>query len=146
MDKKRIEELLELQRRVDRDRRQDETDVWMHLKMGIGPIKALFFICNRGTTNSGKLAEALEVTPTNVSHFIKRLLERDLITRTRDSNDRRVILLQATLRGEELVVNLRQRRKARLTELFNRLTKEEATIVTRALKLMVKVIEADPQA
>ena len=118
-------------------------DAWMHLHIGIGPIKTLFFICNQGPTTCGKLAEALEVTPTNVSHFINRLLERDLITRIRDPNDRRTMLLRTTPRGEELVVELRHKRKERLTELFNRLTNEEAAIVIRAFKLMVNVIEAD---
>ena len=137
-----IEEMIELQRRVDRDRRQHELDAWMRLRLGVGQLKVLFFISNRGSTTTGKLAAALEVTPTNVTGIIDRLLEKNLITRTGDPDDRRVLLLRTTPRGDELVSELRQKRKERMTELFSRLTDEEAEIVDKSLKIMVKTIES----
>ena len=140
--KESVEELVELQRRVDHDRRQYELDAWMRLHLGIGQLKTLFFISNRGSTTTGKLAAALGVTPTNVTGIIDRLLEKNLITRTGDPDDRRVLLLRTTPRGDELVAELRQKRKERMTELFNRLTDEEAEIVAQALKIMVKTIDA----
>ncbi|MGP8080670.1 MAG: MarR family transcriptional regulator [Dehalococcoidales bacterium] len=140
--KESIEELVELQRRVDRDRRQYELDAWMRLHLGIGQLKALFFISNRGSTTTGKLATALGVTPTNVTGIIDRLLEKNLITRTGDPDDRRVLLLRTTTQGDEMVTELRQKRRERMTELFSRLTDEEAAIVARALKYMVKAIDS----
>ena len=139
--KELIEEMIESQRRVDRDRRQYELDAWMRLNMGIGQLKTLFFISNHGSTTTGKLAAALGVTPTNVTGIIDRLLERKLITRTGDPDDRRVILLRTTSQGEELVTELRQKRKERMLELFNHLTDKEAAIVAQALKILVKAIE-----
>ena len=137
-----IEEMIELQRRVDRDRRQYELDAWMHLNLSIGQLKSLFFISNRGTTSLSKLAAALGVTPTNTTGIVDRLLKRGLITRTDSPDDRRVLLLRTTLRGEELIAQLRQKRKERMAELFNRLTDEEATQVRDALKTLVGDIEA----
>ena len=142
--KELIEEMVELQRRVDRDRRQYELDAWMHLHLGIGQLKALFFISNRGSTTTGKLAIALKVTPTNVTGIIDRLLEKKLITRTGDPDDRRVLLLRTTTLGDELVTELRQKRRERMTELFTRLSEEEAAIVSQGLKIMVKAIDAKP--
>ena len=139
--KELIEEMIESQRRVDRDRRQYELDAWMRLNLGIGQLKTLFFISNHGSTTTGKLAAALGVTPTNVTGIIDRLLEKKLITRTGDTDDRRVILLRTTSQGEELVAELRQKRKERMAELFNHLTDKEATIVAQALKILVKAIE-----
>ena len=139
--KELIEEMIESQRRVDRDRRQYELDAWMRLNLGIGQLKTLFFISNHGSTTTGKLATALGVTPTNVTGIIDRLLERKLITRTGDPDDRRVILLRTTPLGEELVTELRQKRKERMSELFSHLTDKEAAIVAQALKILVKAIE-----
>ena len=133
--------MIELQRRVDRDRRQYELDAWMRLRLGIGQIKSLFFISNHGTTSPGKLAVALKVTPTNVTGIIDRLLEKNLITRTGDPDDRRVIWLRTTPQGDTLVGELRQKRRERMTELFSRLTDQEAEIVRQSLKIMVKAIE-----
>ena len=142
LDTERIEELIKLQRRVDRDRRQYELDAWMRLHLGIGQLKSLLFISNHGATTTGKLAAVLKVTPTNMTGVVDRLLEKNLITRTTNPDDRRELVLRMTPSGEELVTELRQKRKERLTELFNRLTDEEAAIVTQALKLMVTVIES----
>ena len=142
INKELIAEMIELQRRVDRDRRQYELDAWMHLKLSIGQLKSLFFISNRGATSLGKLAAALEVTPTNPTGIVDRLLKRGLITRTESPDDRRVLVLRTTPHGEELVAELRQKRKERMNEIFNRLSDEEAAVVAQALKFMVKAIEA----
>ena len=141
-NKTNIEEMIELQRRVDHDRRQYELDAWMHLNLSIGQLKSLFFISNRGATSLSKLAVALGVTPTNTTGIVDRLLKRGLITRTESPDDRRVLLLRTTPLGDELIAELRQKRKERMAELFNRLTEEEATYVGEALKIMVRVIEA----
>jgi DNA-binding MarR family transcriptional regulator len=137
-----IEEMIELQRRVDRDRRQYELDAWMHLNLSIGQLKSLFFISNRGTTSLSKLAVALGVTPTNTTGIVDRLLKRGLITRTDSPDDRRVLLLRTTPLGDELIIELRQKRKERMTELFNRLTDEQAMQVAETLKILVNAIEA----
>ena len=142
--KETVEELVELQRRIDRDRRQYELDAWMRLHLGIGQLKTLFFISNRGDTTTGKLATALKVTPTNVTGIIDRLLEKNLITRTGDPDDRRVLLLRTTPQGDELVAELRQKRRERMSELFSRLSEEEAAVVTQGLKIMVKAIDTKP--
>ena len=137
-----IEEMIELQRRVDRDRRQYELDAWMHLNLSIGQLKSLFFISNRGTTSLSKLAVALGVTPTNTTGIVDRLLKRGLITRTDSPDDRRVLLLRTTPLGNELITELRQKRKEGLLELFNRLTDEQAMQVAETLKILVNAIEA----
>jgi len=139
--KELIEQMIENQRRVDRDRRQYELDTWMQLNLSIGQLKSLFFISNRGATSLGKLAEALGVTPTNTTGIVNRLLKRGLITRTENPDDRRVLLLRTTDLGDELITGLRQKRKERMKELFSRLTEEEAAIAAEALKIMVKAIE-----
>ena len=140
-----IEEMIELQRRVDRDRRQYELDAWMRLNLSIGQLKSLFFISNRGATSLSKLAAALGVTPTNTTGIVERLLKRGLITRTDSPDDRRVLLLRTTSVGDELITQLRQKRKERMTELFNRLTDEETIHVRDALKIMMRAIEAQPE-
>ena len=142
LKKELIEQLIELQRRVDHDRRQYELDAWMHLNLSIGQLKSLFFISNRGATSLSKLAAALGVTPTNTTGIVDRLLKRGLITRTDSPDDRRVLLLRTTPLGDDLIAELRQKRKERMAELFNRLTDEEASFVAEALKIMVRVIEA----
>jgi DNA-binding MarR family transcriptional regulator len=113
----------------------------MQLNLSIAQLKSLFFISNRGATSLSKLAAALRVTPTNTTGIVDRLLKRGLITRAENPDDRRVLLLRTTPMGENLITELRQKRKERMFELFSRLTGEEAEIVAQALNIMVKAIE-----
>ncbi len=131
-----IKEIIDLQRKVDRARRQYELDVWMGLPLTMAQLKSLFFISNQGGTHSGKLALALGVTPTNVTGIIDRLVKQGLVSRTEDAQDRRVALLQATVKGEELVVKLRERRRSYLSEVLANLNLNELATLAQGLKLL----------
>ncbi|HXX59401.1 MAG TPA: MarR family transcriptional regulator [Dehalococcoidales bacterium] len=137
-----IQAIIDLQRRVDRDRRQLEMADWLRLKLSIGQLKSLFFISNAGSTNLGTLAAALKVTPTNTTGIVERLVKRGLITRTEDPQDRRFLLLRTTKRGEQLVSELRQHRRARMTEILNRLSDAEIVRLKNSMQTMVNAINA----
>jgi len=136
-----IAEVIKLQRKVDRAWRQYEVEVWMGLPLTIAQLKSLFFISNQGSTHSGKLAAALGVTPTNVTGIIDRLVKQGLVSRADDAQDRRVILLKATGRGEELVTRLRERRRTYLTKMLARLSGDELDVLARGLASLSRVAE-----
>jgi DNA-binding MarR family transcriptional regulator len=137
-----INEIIELQRKVDRARRQYELDVWMSLPLTIAQLKSLFFISNQGSTNSGKLAVALGVTPTNTTGIVDRLVKQGLVSRTGNTQDRRVLLLRATDKGEELVANLRQRRRGHMSEVLARMSVDELAALAQGFASLVKAAEA----
>jgi DNA-binding MarR family transcriptional regulator len=136
-----IAEIIKLQRKVDRAWRQYELNVWMDLPLTMAQLKSLFFISNQGSTHSGKLAAALGVTPTNVTGIIDRLVKQGLVSRTEDKQDRRVVLLQATGKGEELVARLRERRRSYLAEVLARLSVDDLTVLARGLNSLAKAAE-----
>lgn len=136
-----ITEIIKLQRKVDRAWRQYELGVWLDLPITMAQLKSLFFISNQGSTHSGKLAAALGVTPTNVTGIIDRLVKQGLVSRTEDVQDRRVMLLQATGRGEELVTKLRERRRSYLAEGLARLSVDELAILARGLSSLARAAE-----
>ena len=143
MDKtKLIKEIIELQRQVDRSRRQPTLDVWMSLPITIAQLKSLFFISNQGGSNLGQLAAALGVTPANVTGIVDRLLEHGLVSRKENMQDRRMLLLRTTSKGEELVANLRERRRSHLSEILARLSVDELATLAQGLTSLVKATEA----
>jgi DNA-binding MarR family transcriptional regulator len=137
-----ITKIIELQRKIDRARRQYELDVWMGLPLTMAQLKSLFFINNQGSTNSGKLAAALGVTPTNVTGIIDRLVKQGLVSRTEDVQDRRMLLLQATGRGEELVAKLRERRRGYLSEVLACFSVDELAMLAQGFNLLAEATEA----
>lgn len=139
----KIYEVIKFERRLNHALRQYAPDAWMNLGLTIGQLKSLFFIANEGTTNFRKLAAALGVTPSNVTGIVDRLAEQGLVTRNECPQDRRIVLLQATQKGETILAKLRERRRNHMVEILSHLNSEELSTVTSGLKLMVKAAETD---
>ncbi|MGD0794544.1 MAG: MarR family transcriptional regulator [Dehalococcoidales bacterium] len=137
-----IKEVFELYRRINRTMRAHGPDAWMQLNLTILQVKSLFFITNHGSTNFKKLAATLKVTPSNLTGVIDRLVEQGLVSRTENPEDRRMMLLKATEKGESLVGELRERRMSYLTEALTDLTPGELTAIKRGLSLLVRAAEA----
>lgn len=138
-----VKEIIELQRKVDRYRRGTTLDAWMSLPpITIAQLKSLFFINNQGSTNLGKLASALGVTPANVTGIVDRLVEHKLITRVENVQDRRMLVLRTTENGEELVANLRERKRSYLSKALSDLSFDELTNLSQGLTSLVKAIES----
>jgi len=135
-------EIIELQRRLNRDMRRYTLDAWMELNLTIPQLKSLFFIANWGSTNFTKLASALEVTPSNVTGIVDRLVEQGLVSRQENPEDRRMLMLRVTDKGEAIIANLRERRASHISEILAQLSLEELNSVFKGLTLLVQAAEA----
>jgi MarR family transcriptional regulator, organic hydroperoxide resistance regulator len=141
-----IGQVIELQRKVDRARRQYQLDIWMSLPITMAQLKCLFFISNQGSTNSRKLAEALRVTPTNITGIIDRLVKHGLVSRVGNVQDRRVLTLRATNKGEALVAKLRERKRSRFSKVLACMGVDELMVLHCGLTSLVRAIEAREEA
>jgi DNA-binding MarR family transcriptional regulator len=137
-----VQAIIELQRRVDRARRQYELDIWMGLRLSIAQLKSLFFICNQGSTNMSSLAAALSVTPTNTTGIVDRLIKQGFVSRFENARDRRMLSLRATPSGEDLVEKLREKRRGFMSELLILMNAGDLSALARGLTALTKVIEA----
>ncbi len=137
-----IGEIIELQQKVDQGRRQYEPDVWVGLNVTIAQLRSLFFITHQRSTSLSKLAAALEVTPTNVTGIVDRLVKKGLVTRTESEQDRRVLLLRATEEGENLVARLRERRKGYMSEVLAHMNMEELATLAQGFTALVMAAQA----
>ncbi|MDD5289500.1 MAG: MarR family transcriptional regulator [Dehalococcoidales bacterium] len=128
-----VKQIIELQRKIDRARRQYELDIWMNLPITIAQLKSLFFISNRGSTNLMHLAAALGVTPTNTTGIIDRLLKQGLVSRTENPQDRRMLVLRVTKKGEELLTKLREKRRSYWKDVLDSMNIDELTTLFQCL-------------
>jgi len=137
----KINTIIELQRKVDRARRGYETEIWMELPVTMAQLKSLFFISNNGNTNLRKLAEALNVTSTNTTGIIDRLVKQGLVDRSEDPTDRRMLFLCTTAKGEELVTRLRERKRGYLKEVLSRMNDTDLQSLADGLKAFIEAGE-----
>ena len=142
MDKAELtKEIIELQRRINWDMRQYTLDAWMELNLTIPQLKSLFFIANHGSTNFTKLASALGVTPSNVTGIVDRLVEQGLVSRQENPEDRRMLMLRVTDKGEAIIADLRERRASHMSEILSNLSSEELNIVVKGFNLLSRAVE-----
>lgn len=138
-----IKEVIELQRKVDRAQRPYRLDAWMRLHLTIAQLKSLFFLSNHGSTSLGRLAEALGVTPTNTSGIIDRLVKRGLVSRSENPENRRMLSIRTTEKGEQLISGLRSRKHGYMAQVLDRLPGEDLAALARGLAALTGAIEAE---
>jgi MarR family transcriptional regulator, organic hydroperoxide resistance regulator len=137
-----VKEVVGLSRKTIRGMRLQGSDAWMHLNLTIPQLKSLIFMIDNGDCNFKKLASALKVTPSNLTGVIDRLVEQGLVTRAENPDDRRVILLNATRKGEALIVGLRERRTNHLSKALDNLTDDELETVAKGLSILTRSLES----
>ena len=140
-----ISEVIELHRRVNHSLRHSTQDAWMQLSLTVPQVKSLFFITDHGSTNFKRLAAALKVTQSNLTGVIDRLVEQNMVSRTENPDDRRMVLLQVTDKGEALVSDLRERRISHLSQALSDLSPEDLDFIVRGLSLLARVTETQNQ-
>lgn len=142
MDKARlISQIIDVQRTIDRSRRQYETDIWVTFPLTRAQLRSLFFISFHKGTCLVDLAHTLGVTPTNVTGIVNRLIKQGLVSRTEDSRDRRMALVKTTDEGEEFVSNIRLRRKDYWIKVLGSLGADELNSIKEGLAITAKAID-----
>ena len=133
-----IQEIVELERQVGRIIGQHAQIIWIDSGLTLTQLRSLFLIAKEGSTNFRKLAKALEVTPSNVTGIVDRLVEQGLVSRTQNPEDRREMTLQATDKGKALVSNLREVGIKHMTHILSVLSLEELSALAQGLSAFIK--------
>ena len=135
---KHTEEISWLFSNISRAMRYSEPDAWLDLNLTIGQLKSLFFINYKGSTNLTKLANALNVTPPNVTGIVDRLVEQGLVNREEKPENRRMLVLTVTDKVKALLAKLWENNVNHLSRILSRLSDEEIATVIKGLTALVK--------
>jgi DNA-binding MarR family transcriptional regulator len=76
--------------------------------------RALVVLASRGPQRPVDLAQALGVEPSTATRLCDRLVQKHLISRRRQDDDRRVVRLDLTVAGRRLVDSVTARRRAEI--------------------------------
>ncbi|PYI53751.1 MarR family winged helix-turn-helix transcriptional regulator [Paenibacillus flagellatus] len=119
-------------------KRKLSTEFFQHLKFGLtGPqFYMLYMIREKGPSKVTALADQMEVKPSAITVMIDRLVAQGFVAREHDAKDRRVVLVQLTSQGQEVLKQLEQKRKEIVGRYFDRLEPEEVDELIRILEKM----------
>ncbi|GIP32227.1 MarR family winged helix-turn-helix transcriptional regulator [Paenibacillus sp. J2TS4] len=87
------------------------------------------------------LAEALDITPGAISSISDKLIACGFATRSRDEEDRRVVYLEITPLGKEILREIQEESKAMINKVFNGLPEEDIHHLVRIYEKLIQNIE-----
>jgi len=106
-----------------------------------GPrLSALSVIVYAGPITLGELAAAEQVKPPTMTRLVRALEDAGLVQRDIDHNDRRVVRLHATPKGESVLHAGRARRVKRLATPIAELSATERITLSNAADILASVV------
>jgi DNA-binding MarR family transcriptional regulator len=105
-------------------------------------LRVLSIISDNRHTNMSRLADALDVVPSSASRLCDRLEAAGLLRRVPDPRDRREVRLMLTPSARRLLDQIRERRRAALAEVLDRMPPGAREELLRSLKSFADA--ADP--
>ncbi|SNS31137.1 MarR family transcriptional regulator [Actinoplanes regularis] len=109
-------------------------------------LRVLTIVAENRHTNMSRLAEALNVVPSSASRLCDRLEATGLLRRVADPRDRREVRLLLTPAAGRLLSELRERRRAALTDVLERMpvsARQDLVRALRAFEAAATVVPAD---
>ncbi|MCL2324002.1 MAG: MarR family transcriptional regulator [Actinomycetia bacterium] len=97
----------------------------------------------RGPQTQSWLADHLHLNPPALSKLIDRLVEKGLVTRAIDPEDRRRMVISLTDAGREFQHEMRAQMMERVRSNLKTLSPEDRATLSEALDIVSKLVESD---
>jgi len=111
---------------------------------GITPSQyfTLFLLQDEGPCMLKNLGEKLNIAMPTVSGIVLRLDRDGMVEKTASSNDRRVVLVGITRKGQRLLEDIRRNRMEQLSKRLQEFPPEEIEIFFKVLQRIVGLLES----
>ena len=113
---------------------------WFTLDLTMPQVRVVFLLLQEGSLRMSELASTLDVSMSRATGLVDRLVDKDLVNRWPDSEDRRSVLCALTEQGLELGQRLLAARRSRWEERLAPLSQSELKKVGRAMELVLDAI------
>lgn len=136
-----IENILQLTDKAFRELFPMLPKEWLHLDLTMSQLKVVLLLFISGPSRMSDIASALGVSLATATGVMDRLVERDIVLREGDPEDRRVVLCRLSDKGEKLISGLWQLSRDRAGELMLALVPSQLLLITEALEALLQAGE-----
>ena len=119
---------------LNRQMHTGRLDEWEGLNMTIPQAKALTLLERMGPLRMGNMAIYLGRARSATTTIIDRMVEKELVARTLDPNDRRVVICELTAAGQTAVERFWRIGRERLQLVVDLLTPEQLEIAVKGVE------------
>lgn len=103
-----------------------------------GRVRLMNMLKENGELSQKEIAEKLDIRPQSLSELLVKMENDGFISRRQDKDDKRVIVVALTEKGEEQLVVLRQANREHAEKLFSLLNDEEKDALIAILKKLTQ--------
>lgn len=137
-----VESTLQLSDRAFRDLFPILPREWLSLDLTMPQLKVVLLLFTNGEERMSAIASALGVSLATATGVVDRLVEKDMVTREGDPNDRRVVLIRLSDKGEKLIAGLWQLARHNAEVLLRALDQRGLQLLNEALRALLEAGEA----
>ncbi|WP_287154514.1 MarR family transcriptional regulator [Candidatus Solincola tengchongensis] len=105
----------------------------------------LHHLYRHGPARSGEVARSLRVSQGVITRMVDRLVEKGLVTRSRDPEDRRVVLLSPTTRGKRLVDVMERQKLKEIKTFLRSIPPREKSDLLDLFRRIKEFLEREPR-
>ncbi len=147
MDKKEnIRSIIGLMNNLMLSAKAHEPHPWLHLELTREQLRIMFLLSFTGRSSPGEVAGSFGVPRANVTSTIDRLVERGLISRQENPDDRRSHILSLTEEGKSRVERLREIGAAKIKGVLERMPDNALVSLQKGLEALIKALEEEGEA
>ena len=136
-----IENILELGEKAFRELFPILPTEWLQLELTMPQLKVVLLLFLNGPTRMSDIASALGVSLATATGVVDRLVERDIVVRESQPEDRRVVLCRLSEKGQKMIGGLWQLARDRTKELLQAAAPSQLQLITEALEALLKAGE-----
>ena len=136
-----VENILQLTDKVFRQLLPILPMEWLHLNLTISQLKVVLLLFITGHSRMSDIASELGVSLATATGVADRLVERNLLIRNGDPDDRRVVLCQLSNDGEKIIRDLWQLSQKRAGDLMIALDTQQLLLIAEALQALTHAWE-----
>ncbi len=136
------QEMVEVLPRVMRGVMRWRSDALLSGKITPPQFLALNLIFETGPLRMTDVAADLKVSLPAVSGMVERLCRLGLVRRQPGETDRRIIRVELTLKGRELIKKARSQREETFSRIFRRLSEEDRKSYLRIMRRIKEMLES----
>lgn len=107
--------------------------------LSVPQFRLLGFLSRHPGSSLSEVADHLGVTRATASSMTDRLVQRGLVDRVEDPDERRHVMLSLTVTGQDQLEQMRQITRLKIAELLGGLTPEELDSLSAGLKILGQV-------
>jgi DNA-binding MarR family transcriptional regulator len=142
IDNDLIESTLELSERAFRELFPILPKEWLNLDLSTPQLKVVLLLLVNGPCRMSVIATALGVSLATGTGVVDRLVERGIVVREGDPEDRRVVLCRLSSKGEKMLLGLVQLARNHAEMMFRSLSVEKLMAVRAGLEALLEAGEA----